>query len=53
MSSAEETGGDGAVSHSLPNKKSIHARFFGFVPSSPTWPGVLADFMIARYNINA
>ena len=30
-----------------------HARFFGFVPSSPTWPGVLADFMAAGYNINA
>ena len=30
-----------------------HARFFGFVPSSPTSPGVLADFMAASYNINA
>ena len=30
-----------------------HARFFGFVPCSPTWPGVLADFMAAGYNINA
>ena len=30
-----------------------HARCFGFVPSSPTWPGVLADFMAAGYNINA
>ena len=30
-----------------------HARFFGFIPSSPTWPGVLADFMAAGYNINA
>ncbi len=30
-----------------------HARFFGFVPSSPTSPGVLADFMAAGYNINA
>ncbi len=27
-------------------------RCFGFVPSSPTWPGVLADFMAAGYHIN-
>ena len=27
-------------------------RFFGFIPSSPTWPSVLADFMAAGYNIN-
>ena len=30
-----------------------HPRFFGFIPSSPTWPGVLADFMAAGYSINA
>ena len=30
-----------------------HPRCFGFIPSSPTWPGVLADFMAAGYNINA
>ena len=29
-----------------------HPRFFGFIPSAPTWPGVLADFMAAGYNIN-
>ena len=29
-----------------------HPRCFAFVPSSPTWPGVLADFMAAGYNIN-
>ena len=29
-----------------------HPRFFAFIPSSPTWPGVLADFMAAGYNIN-
>ena len=29
-----------------------HPRFFGFIPSSPTWPGVLADFMAAGYQIN-
>lgn len=30
-----------------------HPRCFAFVPSSPTWPGVLADFLAAGYNINA
>ena len=29
-----------------------HPRCFGFVPSSPTWPGVLADFMAAGFHIN-
>ena len=29
-----------------------HPRFFAFVPSSPTWPGVLADFMAAGYHVN-
>jgi len=28
-----------------------HPRFFAFVPSSATWPGVLADFMAAGHNI--
>jgi aromatic-L-amino-acid/L-tryptophan decarboxylase len=28
-----------------------HPRFFAFVPSSATWPGVLADFMSAGYNV--
>ena len=27
-----------------------HPKFFAFVPSSATWPGVLADFMAAGYN---
>ena len=30
-----------------------HPRFFGFIPSSPTWPGVIADFITAGFNINA
>ena len=30
-----------------------HPRSFGFVSSSPTWPGVVADFLAAGYNINA
>jgi len=29
-----------------------HPRFFGFIPSSPTWPGVVADFMAAGHHIN-
>ena len=28
-----------------------HPRFFAFVPSSPAWPGVVADFMAAGHNI--
>lgn len=28
-----------------------HPRFFAFVPSAPTWPGVLADYMAAGHNI--
>ena len=27
-----------------------HPRSFGFVPTAPTWPGVLADFMAAGFN---
>ena len=30
-----------------------HPKCFAFVPSAPTWPGVLADFMAAGYNVNA
>ena len=30
-----------------------HPRTFGFVPSSPTWPGILAEFIAAGHNINA
>ena len=29
-----------------------HPRCFGFVPSSTTWPGVLADFLAAGFNNN-
>ncbi|MDX1647779.1 MAG: aminotransferase class V-fold PLP-dependent enzyme [Longimicrobiales bacterium] len=28
-----------------------HPRFFAFVPSAPTWPGVLADYMAAGHNV--
>ena len=30
-----------------------HPRFFGFVPSSATWPAVVADFLAAGFNINS
>ena len=30
-----------------------HPRCFAFIPSAPTWPSVLADFMAAGFNINA
>ena len=30
-----------------------HPRFFGFIPSSPTWPGVVADFLASGFNINS
>ena len=30
-----------------------HPRAFGFVPSEPTWPGVLADFLATGFNVNA
>ena len=29
-----------------------HPRCFAFIPTSPTWPGVLADFMAAAHTIN-
>lgn len=29
-----------------------YPRFFGFVPSSPTWPGILADFLASGFNVN-
>ncbi len=38
----------------LPNAARLdHPRFFGFVPSSPTWPGVIADFLASGFNINS
>ena len=29
-----------------------HSRFFGFIPSSPTWPGIIADFLASGFNAN-
>lgn len=28
-----------------------HPRFFAFIPSCPTWPSVLADFLAAGFNV--
>ncbi len=28
-----------------------HPRFFAFIPSSPTWPSILADFLATGFNI--
>jgi len=30
-----------------------HPRQFAFIPTAPTWPGVVADFMASGYNVNA
>ncbi len=29
-----------------------HPRSFAFIPSAPTWPGVLADFLVSAYQVN-
>ena len=43
-----------AVNEILPLSARLeHPRLFAFVPSSSTWPGVLADFLAAGFNINA
>ncbi len=44
---------DQATRDILPNAARLdHPRSFAFIPSSPTWPGILADFMAAGYNFN-
>jgi aromatic-L-amino-acid decarboxylase len=36
----------------LPYRGNVdHPRFFAFVPSCPTWPGVLGDFIAAGLNV--
>ena len=43
-----------AVQHALRYAARLdHPRFFGFIPSSPTWPAVVADFLAAGFNINS
>ena len=45
---------DRAVRDVLTNALRLdHPRSFGFVPTCPTWPGVLADFMASGFNVNA
>jgi aromatic-L-amino-acid/L-tryptophan decarboxylase len=41
-----------AVADVLPYAARVdHPRFFAFVPSAPTWPGVVADYLAAGFNI--
>ena len=54
---APETGQDAlkvlerAVHDVLPIAGRVdHPRFFAFVPSAPTWPGVVADYLAAGFN---
>ena len=45
---------DRAAQHALKNTLRLdHPRTFGFVPTSPTWPGVLADYLASGFNVNA
>lgn len=45
---------DRAVQDVLTNTLRLdHPRSFGFVPTCPTWPGVLADFLASGFNVNA
>ena len=45
---------DRTARHVLNNTLRLdHPRSFGFVPTCPTWPGVLADFMASGFNVNA
>ncbi len=40
-----------AVTEVLPVAARVdHPRFFAFVPSAPTWPGVVADYLAAGFN---
>lgn len=42
---------DRAVRDVLPLAARVdHPRFFAFVPSAPTWPGVIADYLAAGFN---
>ena len=51
---AADTVIDQVVQHVLPYAARLdHPRFFGFIPSSPTWPGILADFLASGFNINS
>ncbi|MBI4540760.1 MAG: aminotransferase class I/II-fold pyridoxal phosphate-dependent enzyme [Gemmatimonadetes bacterium] len=41
-----------AVRDALPRAGRVdHPRFFAFIPSCPTWPSILADFLAAGYNV--
>ncbi len=36
-----------------PTMRHDQPRAFGFVPSAPTWPAVLVDYLVASFNVNA
>jgi glutamate/tyrosine decarboxylase-like PLP-dependent enzyme len=41
-----------ALTEILPRAGRVdHPRFFAFIPSSPTWPAVLGDFLATGFNI--
>ncbi len=43
---------DALTDRVLPYRGSVdHPRFFAFVPSCPTWPGILGDFMAAGLSV--
>ncbi|MFO7893735.1 MAG: aminotransferase class I/II-fold pyridoxal phosphate-dependent enzyme [Longimicrobiales bacterium] len=43
---------DALTDRVLPYRGSVdHPRFFAFVPSCPTWPGILGDFMATGLNV--
>jgi len=43
-----------ATSRILPVSSRVgHPRYLAFVPTCPTWPGVIADFLASGYNIFA
>ena len=45
---------DQAVNEIFPfTLKNAHPKCFGFVPSSPTWPSVVADLLASGFNPNA
>jgi glutamate/tyrosine decarboxylase-like PLP-dependent enzyme len=40
------------LEHVLPRAGRIdHPRFFAFIPSSPTWPSILADMLATGFNV--
>ncbi|MCY4656504.1 MAG: aminotransferase class V-fold PLP-dependent enzyme [Gammaproteobacteria bacterium] len=34
------------------NARQDHPRFFGFVPAVPTWPSIIADYLVSGFNVH-